>query len=185
MVYMMSLVKARISSLRFWWEQVEIYSSCGPPTPSFQCQFSCLLNLPPSNLEWPASFFGLSLPSGYGASFKLHPTRKFLRLLLTVSMKLRYKEQKQFHAWECIQGFEPLFLFMDSVLAQRNLLPFQHTPPCLCIAQPTHQSWALRILYLDMLYSNMLCIIFLKAHIDYLLFKVLPIFPVLPFTSLH
>ena len=34
-------------------------------------QFSCLLKLPPSNLEWPTSFSGLFLPSMYGGWFHI------------------------------------------------------------------------------------------------------------------
>ena len=33
-------------------------------------EFPCLLNLSPTNLEWPASFFNLSLPSVYKASLQ-------------------------------------------------------------------------------------------------------------------
>lgn len=43
------------------------------------CKFPCLLNLPPANLDWSASFFGLSLSSVYWSQFQIAP-RKLLRL---------------------------------------------------------------------------------------------------------
>lgn len=39
------------------------------PQTSFACKFSCLLNLPPTNLKWSVSFLGLFLPSGYKCHF--------------------------------------------------------------------------------------------------------------------
>lgn len=48
--------------LRFWWAgaSVDIYSFVVPRT-SLVYEFSRLLKLPPTNLEWPASFFSFSL----------------------------------------------------------------------------------------------------------------------------
>ena len=43
------------------------------PDTSLLSKFPCLLNLTPTNLEWPASFFGHSLPSSMGNSLRLHP----------------------------------------------------------------------------------------------------------------
>ena len=37
-------------------------------------KFPCLLNLLPTNLEWLASFFHLSLPSVYGGQFQISPS---------------------------------------------------------------------------------------------------------------
>lgn len=48
--------------LRFRRQGVEIYSSCGCPRQA-RSKFPWLLTLPLTNLEWPASFFSLSLPS--------------------------------------------------------------------------------------------------------------------------
>ena len=39
------------------------------PNKSLVSKFPCILKLPPTNLEWSASFFGLSLPSMYGGQF--------------------------------------------------------------------------------------------------------------------
>lgn len=39
------------------------------PKTVFVCKFSCLLNVPATNLAWSASVFGLSLPSVYRGQF--------------------------------------------------------------------------------------------------------------------
>ena len=41
-----------------------------PPKASFECQFFCMLILPPTNMRWPASFYGLFLSSVN--SFRFH-----------------------------------------------------------------------------------------------------------------
>ena len=43
------------------------------PKTTFVGKFLCLLNMPPTNLEWSASFFGLFLPSSYGGQFQISP----------------------------------------------------------------------------------------------------------------
>ena len=50
-----------------------------PKTKNLLCKFPCLLNLPPANLDWSVSFFGLSLSSVYWSQFQIAP-RKLLRL---------------------------------------------------------------------------------------------------------
>ena len=49
------------------------------PKTSLVCMFPCLLKLPPTYLEWPAFFFGPSLPLVYGGQFQASP-RELLRL---------------------------------------------------------------------------------------------------------
>lgn len=44
-----------------------------PLKTSLVYKFPCLLNLPPTNLEWTASFLSLSLPSLYGGQFQMTP----------------------------------------------------------------------------------------------------------------
>ena len=46
-----------------------------PPKTILICKLPCLLNLPLTNLEWSAFFFGLSLPSMYGGQFQITPGR--------------------------------------------------------------------------------------------------------------
>lgn len=55
-----------------WQVSAEIYSSWrSPKTSSYVCSL-CLLNLPPTNLEQPASFFSLFLPFADGGHFILN-----------------------------------------------------------------------------------------------------------------
>ena len=49
-----------------------------PNTKNLLCKFPCLLNLQPANLDWSASFFGLSFSSMYGSQFQI-TLRKLLR----------------------------------------------------------------------------------------------------------
>ena len=49
----------------------EIYSSCSCPRQT--SHVSCALNLPPTNQEWSASFFGFSLCSAYRDQFQVSP----------------------------------------------------------------------------------------------------------------
>lgn len=73
--------KASHKFLRFWWAGVEICYLVAAQH-NRACKFSCVLNLPPVNLEWPASFFSLSLTSLYGSQFLISP-RKLLRRFQT------------------------------------------------------------------------------------------------------
>lgn len=43
------------------------------PKANLVCKFYCLLKLPPTNLEWPASFFSFSLSSVYGIQVQILP----------------------------------------------------------------------------------------------------------------
>ena len=43
------------------------------PKTSIICKSPCFFNLPPSNLRWFTSFFGLSLPSVYRGQFQILP----------------------------------------------------------------------------------------------------------------
>lgn len=52
-------------------------------------KFPCLLSLPPTNLEWPASFFGLPLASPYGDQFQIMPLK--LPRLQTNKCYLRWR----------------------------------------------------------------------------------------------
>ena len=42
------------------------------PMTNLLSKFPCILNLPSTNLEWPAFFFCLTLPSVYGAQFQIN-----------------------------------------------------------------------------------------------------------------
>lgn len=48
--------------LRIWWAGTEVYSLVSPQT-NLLCNFSCLLNLPHTNLEGPAPSFSPCPPS--------------------------------------------------------------------------------------------------------------------------
>lgn len=61
-----TLLRSLYKLSRFWQVGTEINSSYSCSRQA-SCKFLCLLNLPPTNLGWPASFFGLSLPSVYWA----------------------------------------------------------------------------------------------------------------------
>ena len=43
---------------------------------SFICKFPCLLNQPPTSLQWSASFFDISLTPGTGPSMKTKRDRE-------------------------------------------------------------------------------------------------------------
>ena len=64
-IYVTKQLRPPYKPLRFWQAGAYSFSSCGHPRTSLICKFPCLLNLPPTNLEWSASFFGLSLPYAY------------------------------------------------------------------------------------------------------------------------
>ena len=51
-----------------------------PPMTRLVCDFPSLLTLPPTDLEWSASFFCLSSPSMYVGQFWISPPRELLRL---------------------------------------------------------------------------------------------------------
>ena len=55
-----------------------IWRCLAPPKTSLICKFSCLLNLPPTNLEVATSFFGFSLSSMERGCFQIS-ARKFTR----------------------------------------------------------------------------------------------------------
>lgn len=59
---------------------MEIHGSSAPhlppPPPSLMGKFLCSLHPPPTTLEWPATFFGLSPPSVHTASSDFTPSFK-------------------------------------------------------------------------------------------------------------
>ena len=78
MVYVTEPPLSLCVNLRFW-RWVQRSTRLWVAKTSLVCKFRCLLNLPPTNLEWSASFFHLSLPSVFGGQFQISP-RKLLRL---------------------------------------------------------------------------------------------------------
>lgn len=67
----LSPVKTSIQFLRFWQVGVDSYLSYCYMKTGCASKFPCFLNLSPTNLDWPASFLGLSLPFTKGTIFRL------------------------------------------------------------------------------------------------------------------
>lgn len=61
---------------------LENYSSCSFPRRASYVSFLCLVHLPPTNVEWPASLCSLFPPSEYGGPFQIR-CRKLPRSLWT------------------------------------------------------------------------------------------------------
>lgn len=59
--------------LRFGGQVQQSIHLTAAPKQALYISFLCLLKLPPTNLEWPVSFFSLSLPSVYGSWFQITP----------------------------------------------------------------------------------------------------------------
>lgn len=69
--------------LRFWQMKRRDLPILQPPKTTLGCKFPCLLNSPPTNLEWATSFLGLFLPSVYGDQFQIIPRSSQLIVPLT------------------------------------------------------------------------------------------------------
>ena len=63
--------KASIQTLKIWQVVTEIHSCCSTQD-NLLCKSPCLLNLPPTILKGPESFFGLSLPFVMGPTYWFH-----------------------------------------------------------------------------------------------------------------
>ena len=76
-----------------------IHSSCCHPRQNSYASTLNVLKQPPTNLEWPASFLGLSLLSAFGSQFQITPGKP-LRVFWADSQYIRNSATLTIPRWE-------------------------------------------------------------------------------------
>lgn len=66
---------------------MKIYHLVSSHKTSLLSKFPCFLHLPPTNLEWSVSLFGLSLPKVYGGGVQITPGKFPKRLQANTETK--------------------------------------------------------------------------------------------------